>query len=186
MGFVFNYSNGELCPNSAQENRTTTIIWTCDAERGTPVMVDAYNYDECNVLIELKWEGACTAPNPPNEKCEFQSGLIGGPRLNLSSVQGNVYTLSEKNQNGQNIYYEFSPCSNAITCYSAQSGYSYPVMADIRDNGKQCAKYLGVWSGDAQPFYDRTVFGQDYWDFFWMNGEECGEGEKERERERER
>ena len=26
------------------------------------------------------------------------------------------------------------------------------------------------------PFYDRTIVGQNYWNFFWADGEECGEG----------
>ena len=49
-------------------------------------------------------------------------------------------------------------------------------MSEINDPTGQCVKFLGVWSGDVIPFYDRTIFGQDYWDFFWADGEECGEG----------
>lgn len=49
-------------------------------------------------------------------------------------------------------------------------------MSEINDPTGQCIKFLGVWSGDVIPFYDRTIFGQDYWDFFWADGEECGVG----------
>jgi len=174
--FIFNYSNGEPCPDGKQINRTTTILWTCEPEDATPRFADAYEYDQCNVLIEMKWAGACAPSPPPNDECYFKSGLIGGPKLNLTTVKGQIFSLTETDRNGHLYSYEFSPCANSITCYSAKSGYSKNVMSDIRDSGKQCAKYLAVWSGDAQPFYDRTIFGQDYWDFFWMDGEECGEG----------
>jgi len=174
--FFFNYSNGETCPQPAQAMRSTNIIWTCDVDDATPRFVDAYEYDECNVFIEMKWSGACFAPPPPNEECEFRSGLFGGPHLNLSTVKGQKFQLTQINNVGRAYVTEFTPCANGITCESAQSGHSATVMADVRDSGNQCAKYLGVWSGDSQPFYDRTIFGQDYWDFFWINGEECGEG----------
>ena len=49
-------------------------------------------------------------------------------------------------------------------------------MAEINDPEGKCIKFLGVWSGDAIPFYDRTIFGDDYWDFFWVDGEECSTG----------
>jgi len=174
--FIFNYSNGEACPQAAQVNRSTNIIWTCDVNDATPRFADAFEYDECNVFLELKWSGACFAPPPPNEECEFKSGLLGGPLLNLSSVKGQEFSLRQTNGAGHAYTYDFTPCANGITCDSAQSAHSAQVMADVRDEGGQCAKFLGVWSGDSQPFYDRTVFGQDYWDFFWMNGEECGAG----------
>eukprot|EP01083_Nonionella_stella_P163638 539240_1 len=174
--WIFNYSNGEPCPTTNQVNRTATIIWTCEPDHATPRFVDSYEYDECNVMLELKWAGACAPPPPPNEFCEFKSGIFGGPTLNLSSIRGSIFSLTQQDRNGNPYTYEFSPCANSITCYSSTSGYSKQVMADIRDSGKQCAKYLAVWSGDAQPFYDRTIFGQDYWDFFWMDGEECSTG----------
>lgn len=174
--FLFNYSNGESCPQSGQVNRSVNIIWTCDTNDATPRFADAYEYDECNVFMEMKWAGACFAPPPPNDECTFKSGLFGGPHLDLSSVKGEKFGLTQLNNAGHAYTYEFTPCSNGIECDSAKSGHSAMVMADIRDSGAQCAKYLGVWSGDSQPFYDRTVFGQDYWDFFWINGEECGEG----------
>eukprot|EP01084_Bolivina_argentea_P041323 76247_1 len=124
----------------------------------------------------MKCSVASAQPQPPNDFCEFKSGIFGGPTLNLSSIRGSIFSLTQQDRNGNPYTYEFSPCANIITCYSSTSGYSKQVMSDIRDSGKQCEKYLAVWSGDAQPFYDLTIFGQDYWDFFWMDGHECGAG----------
>eukprot|EP00483_Globobulimina_turgida_P008914 UN08932 len=42
--WIFNYSNGEPCPNGSQINRTTTILWTCEPEDATPRFADAFNY----------------------------------------------------------------------------------------------------------------------------------------------
>eukprot|EP01083_Nonionella_stella_P226914 805399_1 len=171
--WIFNYSNGEPCRDGKQLNNTVTILWTCDENDATPRFVDVYRRDQCNVIFEIKWAGACYPPPPPNEACEFRYGFQS---LNLSSVKGQTFQLQETSNNGNKFTYEYTPCDNGIICESSTNGYSYKVMADIRDSGNQCAKYLGVWSGDVAPFYDRTIFGQDYWDFFWMNGEECGSG----------
>merc|ERR1712087_211933 len=87
------------------------IIWTCDVDDATPRFADAFEYDECNVFIEMKWSGACFAPPPPNEECEFRSGLFGGPHLNLSTVKGNKYQLTQLNITKA---YENGPCQFRI------------------------------------------------------------------------
>merc|ERR1712013_806665 len=74
----------------------------------------------------------CFAPPPPNEECEFRSGLFGGPSLNLSTVKGHKYQLTQINNVGRAYVTEFTPCANGITCESAQSSHSATVMADVR------------------------------------------------------
>eukprot|EP01083_Nonionella_stella_P222513 793937_1 len=172
--WIFNYSNGEPCRDGSQVNNTVTLLWTCDENDGTPRFADVYRRDSCNVIMEFKWAGACFPPPPPNEECFFRSGFVS---LNLSTVQGQYFSISETDNRGNQFKWEYTPCYNGQKCVSSTSGYSYEVMADIRDSGNQCFKYLAIWSGDVAPFYDRTVFGQDYWDFFWVNGEECGSGQ---------
>lgn len=167
--WIFNYSNGEPCPDQNQQlNRTTTIAYTCNPLVQQPVIVDIFQYDSCNALIQVDWEGACNPAPPPNEHCEFVSGF---QKLNLSTLQGTTLTYTDSN----NLAWRFSPCANKLNCTTAH-GSDIQVMSQIDDPTGQCIKFLGVWAGDAIPFYDRTVFGQNYWDFFWADGEECTEG----------
>lgn len=167
--WIFNYSNGESCPDQNQQiNRTTQIAYNCNPLAEEPIIVDVFVFDECNALVQLEWEGACVPPTPANEHCEFYSGF---KFLNLSTIQGNVYSWTDRND----LVWQFSPCANAFNCTTAH-GNHLQVMSEIEDPEGQCVKFLAVWSGDAIPFYDRTIFGQNYWDFFWIDGEECGEG----------
>jgi hypothetical protein len=167
--WIFNFSNGAPCSDpTMQLNHTTTISWNCNPDQLQPRMKDVYHYDACNDFVEIQWEGACNPAPPPNEMCEFRSGF---QFLNLSTIKGQMLTLTDQN----NIDWNFSPCSNAFKCLNNR-GSLMDVMSDLTDPTGQCIKYLGVWAGDAIPFYDRTVIGQNYWDFFWMDGEECGDG----------
>mmetsp|Transcript_22818 Transcript_22818/g.20052 ORF Transcript_22818/g.20052 Transcript_22818/m.20052 type:complete len:351 (-) Transcript_22818:99-1151(-) len=167
--WIFNYSNGEPCPDqSQQQNRTTTIAYNCNPLVQQPFIVDVFTFDGCNALIQVEWEGACQPAPPPNEHCEFRYGF---QTLNLSSIQGQSLTFTDDN----NLAWKFSPCSNNLNCTTSH-GTKLSVMSEVNDPSGQCIKFLGVWSGDVIPFYDRTIFGQDYWDFFWADGEECGEG----------
>lgn len=170
--WIFNYSNGDACPDQNQQtNLTTTIAFNCNPLAEQPLLVDVFVIDSCNALFQVEWEGACIPPPPPNERCEFKSGLFGGQTLNLSSLQGSELSFVDENS----LSWEFTPCANALNC-STSHGYELPVMSRIGDPTGDCVKFLGVWGGDAIPFYDYTVFGQDYWDFFWADGEECVAG----------
>eukprot|EP01084_Bolivina_argentea_P134885 237789_1 len=166
--WFFNYSNGEPCPDGSQINRTTTIAYTCNPDAEQPFFSDVYEYDQCNVYLEIQWEGACQPAPPPNEHCEFRYGFQS---MNLSSIQGQTLSYTDAN----NLQWQFSPCSNGLQCTSSH-GSELDVMSEIVDPEGKCIKFLGVWSGDVFPFYDRTIFGDDYWDFFWMDGEECSTG----------
>eukprot|EP01083_Nonionella_stella_P142893 442944_1 len=167
--WIFNYSNGEPCPDrNQQENRTTAILWNCNPLLSKPFIVDAFEYDSCNVLVQIDWKGACVAETIPNERCIFHSGLQS---LDLSSIKGHVLTYQDEG----NLTWSFSPCDNKLECMTSH-GTKLSVMSQIEDQSGQCAKFLGVWSGDVIPFYERNVFGSNYWDFFWMDGEECGAG----------
>lgn len=167
--WIFNYSNGEPCGDQNQQlNTTTTIAFNCQPLAEEPVLVDIVEFDNCNALIQMEWQGACQPVNPSNEECKFKYGF---QELDLSSLKGKTLTYTDKN----NLAWQFSPCSNKLNCTTSH-GYNLEVMSRVSDPTGQCIKFLGVWSGDVVPFYDRTIIGQNYWDFFWADGEECGEG----------
>jgi hypothetical protein len=167
--WIFNFSNGEPCRVPTEQlNTSVRIGWNCDPDATHARIVDVFRYDSCNTFVEVEWEGACNPAPPPNQLCEFRSAF---QTLNLSTIQGT--RLDYKDTHGN--MWSFTPCANGLQCRD-QRGTLQPVMADIEDPSTQCIKYLGVWSGDSIPFYDRTVIGQNYWDFFWMNGEQCGDG----------
>jgi len=167
--WIFNYSNGEPCGDQNQQlNTSTTIAFNCQPLAEEPVIVDVLRFDTCNALIQMEWQGACQPAPPPNEECKFKQGFQS---LDLSSLKGNTLTYTDENK----LAWQFSPCSNKLNCTTSH-GYNLEVMSKVSDPTGQCIKFLGVWSGDVIPFYDRTVVGQNYWDFFWADGEECGEG----------
>jgi hypothetical protein len=167
--WIFNFSNGEPCREPTEQlNSSVRIGWVCNPDANHAALVDVFRYDQCNTYVEIEWEGACNPAPPPNQMCEFRSGF---QTLNLSTIAGTRLDYTDTHGNK----WLFTPCANGLTCRD-QRGTLLPVMADVEDPSTQCIKYLGVWSGDSIPFYDRTPFGQDYWDFFWMNGEQCGDG----------
>jgi len=167
--WVFNYSNGEPCGDQNQQlNTTTTIAFNCQPLAEEPVLVDVLVFDNCNALLQMEWQGACAPVPPPNEECKFKQGFQS---LDLSSLKGKTLTYTDSNK----LAWQFSPCSNKLNCTTSH-GYELEVMSKVSDPTGQCIKFLGVWSGDVIPYYDHTVFGDNYWEFFWADGEECGEG----------
>jgi hypothetical protein len=166
--WIFNFSNGMPCSDPSQINHTTSIAWNCNPNQLQPRIRDVFHYDACNDFVEVEWEGACNPAPPPNERCEFRSGFQS---LNLSTIKGQKLSFTD----GYNRQWQLTPCANGLKCVTG-GGTSLNVMSEVADSTGQCIKYLGVWSGDSIPFYDRTIFGQDYWDFFWMDGQECGDG----------
>ena len=72
-----------------------------------PYFVDVYEYDACNVLIQMEWEGACNPAPPPNEECEFYSGF---QFLNLSTIKGQTLDYVDSND----AKWLFTPCANGL------------------------------------------------------------------------
>ena len=124
-----------------------------------PVLVDAYQYDTCNVLLQIEWQGACVIAPPDNDECVFSKGFQS---MNLSTIKGSTLTYTDSNE----LAWRFSPCSNKLNCTTSH-GTDLEVMSQVNDPTGQCIKFLGVWSGDVVPFYERNIFGEPYWSFYW-------------------
>jgi len=167
--FFFNYTSNELCSytNSPLTNRSALFAWTCNEDINFPTIVDVNHYNPCEDYVEIQYVGACVPPPPPNEECIFRDA---GHVLNLTTIQGKNLRFTLNNSN-ELVY---SPCANNFRCDTAFGPANN--MAEVIDDGGQCIKYLGIWSGDSQVYYDRTVFGQNYYEFFWINGQQCFEG----------
>eukprot|EP01084_Bolivina_argentea_P115553 205468_1 len=131
------------------------IKWVCDRT------IDTYKVLSYSGYLEIASQFACTAP----VDCVFIDPDNNENVLDLRDLQGQLYQIIN---NDFAYSYQYTPCTNFLTCNSKES-----VMA-MRWNiaQRECDPYLAVYDG----FNGYTLFYNEsatQWGFTYNNGDLC-------------
>eukprot|EP01084_Bolivina_argentea_P045241 83281_1 len=158
----FQYQNGWGCNGNVP--RLFTVNYLCDMEAGDYQIISAGESETvmCSYHYNINTKWACNGTRPLGE-CVWKSS-DGEHILNISGMAGKSLSIADDEK--ENIYYVYSPCSNTMRCDDIYA------MAYLLDGSTfDCKKYLAIWeNGIIQPNYSYEL---KSWQFVYTNGESC-------------